>query len=262
MPYKKKNCPNASMFRKDVGRSISQEKTQIHCQTGLKSFRVFCHVSSVCMNRPHPHCVPTAQQKHWRLHSCLAEELTESPGPLAGRGTAASVSFSKGSSKWDAALVMEQVSVLSTPAAGQQLSPVPSLLFLFLVTIIAEQHHHQRSKESTGNEADEIVEIIPVVLVPGDNVVAKSVVCSVQGVRLLLQDQGQGEDSSAEPDGSAGTGSKGRGAERTGEKRMHHSQEIVENLEGQHQDEQQVCCSQVHQEDSGGQLLGPGSQDP
>lgn len=48
--------------------------------------------------------------------------------------------------------------------------------------------------------------------------------CSVQGIRLLLQSQGQGEGSSTEPDGSAGTGSKGRGAERTGEERMHHSQ--------------------------------------
>lgn len=165
---------------------------------------------------------------------------------------------------------------------------------------VAEQHHHERSEESTGDQADEVVEVIAIILVPGENVMADSGVYSIQGIWLLLQSQGQDEDGSTEPDGSAGAGSEGRSAERTWKERMHHSQvpvntdaceqqywavhvpieescgepaqafpkgpviaqEIVENLEGQHQHEQQVCCSQVHQKDSWGQLLSPGGQDP
>lgn len=79
---------------------------------------------------------------------------------------------------------------------------------------VAEQHHQQRSEESAGDQAGEVVEVKPLVLVPGEHVVAEGDVRAVQGVRLLLQCQRQREDGSAEPDGSAGAGSERRGAER------------------------------------------------
>lgn len=165
---------------------------------------------------------------------------------------------------------------------------------------VAEQHHQQRSEESAGDQAGEVVEVKPLVLVPGEHVVAEGDVRAVQGVRLLLQRQGQREDGGAEPDGSAGAGGQRRGAERARKERVHHRQvpvdadareqqhravhvpveergaepaqafterpvvpqEIVENLEGQHQGEQQVCRGQVQQKDGGGELLGAGGQHP
>jgi len=93
--------------------------------------------------------------------------------------------------------------------------PLPTAQEGLQYRAVAEQHHCQRSEESTGNQADEVVEVIPVILVPGENIVAESGICPVQGIRLLLQSQGQGEDSSTEPNGRAGAGSKGRGAEGT-----------------------------------------------
>lgn len=38
---------------------------------------------------------------------------------------------------------------------------------------VAEQHHHQRSEERAGDQADEVVEVIPIILMPGENIMAE-----------------------------------------------------------------------------------------